>query len=197
MAEVPPITQRSPGGVTQPKAIGFRPVTPADRERLATWLARPHVARWWGEAEAEAAAIVGQIGTPGFGPFVFIVDGREAGYIQWWQPDGAWEIPVPAPSETTRGIDMAIAEPGDCGRGLGPRVLRAFVERLAAEGIRRFLIDPAPENARARAAFARAGFRAVAEGEHCEGRYVLMVLDVDGVDAGSGAPLAPPPRAPT
>lgn len=158
-------------------AIGFRPVVPADRALLAGWIARPHWQRWWGEAEAEAASIA-EGATPDFAPFVFTLDGRDAGYIQWWRPDGTWEIPVDAPPATTRGIDMGIAEPGDLGRGIGPAVLAAFMDRLAAEGVTRFLIDPAPGNAAARRAYAKAGFVETARGVHLDGPYVLMVRDL-------------------
>jgi aminoglycoside 6'-N-acetyltransferase len=162
--------------------IGFRPVTAADRSLLAEWIARPHWARWWGPADAEAADIV-EGATSDFGPFVFTLDGRDAGYIQWWRPTGEWEIPVEAPPETTRGIDMSIADETDCGRGIGARVLSAFVGRLTAEGITRFLIDPAPDNTAARRAYAKAGFGEVARGTHQDGPYVLMVLDLQPSEA--------------
>jgi aminoglycoside 6'-N-acetyltransferase len=166
-----------------PAEIGFRPVMVADRVMLAEWIARPHWARWWGPAEEEAADIVDRIGDPDFGPFVFTLDGRDAGYIQWWRPTGEWEIPVAAPPETTRGIDLSVAEAADCGRGTGSRVLRAFVDRLAAEGVIRFLIDPAPDNAAARRAYAKAGFVEVARGAHMDGPYVLMVRDLQPAEA--------------
>jgi aminoglycoside 6'-N-acetyltransferase len=165
-----------------PAEIGFRPVTPADRPMLAGWIARPHWQRWWGPAEEEAAGIAAGA-TPDFGPFVFTLDGRDAGYIQWWRPTDEVEIPVDAPPETTRGIDMSIADPADLGRGIGPRVLRAFVDRLAAEGVIRFVIDPSPDNAAARRAYAKAGFVEAARGSHADGPYVLMVLDLQPAEA--------------
>jgi RimJ/RimL family protein N-acetyltransferase len=165
-----------------PDGIGFRPVTPADRPLLAEWIARPHWQRWWGEAGSEAASIA-EGASADFGPFVFTVDGRDAGYIQWWRPDGSWEIPVAAPPATTRGIDMGIADPAAVGKGLGPRVLAAFMDRLSAEGVTRFLIDPAPENAAARRAYAKAGFVEVARGTHMDGAFVLMVRDLAQVPA--------------
>lgn len=165
-----------------PAEIGFRPVTPADRPLLAAWIARPHWQCWWGEAEAEAASIA-ERATVDFGPFIFTLDGRDAGYIQWWRPDGAWEIPVAAPPETTRGLDMGIADAGHLGRGIGPAVLAAFMRRLEAEGVTRFLIDPAPGNIRALRAYARAGFAEFARGHEADGPYVLMVRDVAAVPA--------------
>jgi aminoglycoside 6'-N-acetyltransferase len=85
---------------------------------------------------------------------------------------------VEAPPETTRGIDLSLAEEDECGRGIGRRVIAAFVERLAAKGVRRVLIDPHPENERARRAYAAAGFVEMACGVHAEGPYVLMVRDI-------------------
>jgi aminoglycoside 6'-N-acetyltransferase len=165
-----------------PDEIGFRPVTAADRPMLAEWIARPHWARWWGPADEEAASIA-EDPTADVGRFVFTLDGRDAGYIQWWRPTGEWEIPVDAPPETTRGVDMSVADAADLGRGIGPRVLGAFVHRLAAEGVTRFLIDPAPDNAAARRAYAKAGFVEVARGAHMDGPYVLMVLDLQPPEA--------------
>jgi aminoglycoside 6'-N-acetyltransferase len=158
--------------------IGFRPVTAGDLPLLRTWIARPHLRRWWGEPEEEVAAIAAGLGDPGFEPFIILIDGREAGYIQSWVPDGSWEIPVEAPPATTRGIDLSLAEATNCGRGIGRRVIDAFVRRLAAEGVRRVVIDPHPENARARRAYRAAGFVEAARGVHCEGPYVLMVRDI-------------------
>ena len=88
-----------------------------------------------------------------------------------------------APPETARGIDMSLADATDLGQGIGPRVLSAFVDRLAAEGVTRFLIDPAPDNAAARRAYAKAGFVEVARGTHMDGPYVLMVLDLQPTEA--------------
>jgi aminoglycoside 6'-N-acetyltransferase len=160
-------------------AITFRRVGEDDLATLAEWLARPHIRRWWGEPQTEVATIRAGLDDPGFGPHLFFEAGRPAGYIQWWRPDGAWAIPVEAPPETTRGIDISIAAAEDLGRGLGPRAIDAFVAMLAGQGIRRFLIDPAPDNAAARRAYAKAGFVPVAEGVHDDGPYVLMVLDIN------------------
>lgn len=158
--------------------IGFRPVESADFPMLREWIARPHIRRWWGEPEAEVAMIAESLRAPGFAAFIIRLDGRDAGYIQWWKPDGTWEIPVAAPPETTRGIDLSLAEETDCGRRIGRRVIEAFVARLAAEGVRRVVIDPHPENERARRAYAAAGFAEAGQGVHCEGPYVLMVRDI-------------------
>ena len=106
-----------------------------------------------------------------------------AGYIQWWRPVGQWEIPVAAPPATTRGIDMSVADPPTAAAASAPRVLSAFIDRLAAEGVTRFLIDPAPDNVAARRAYGKAGFVEAARGTHMDGPYVLMVLDLQPAEA--------------
>jgi aminoglycoside 6'-N-acetyltransferase len=158
--------------------IDFRPLAEADFAPLSDWIARPHWQEWWGDPQEELAVIRAGLREPGFSAFIFTIDGRDAGYIQAWQPDGAWEIPVEAPPATTRGIDLSVADAGDLGRGIGRRVIAAFVERLAAEGIRRVLIDPHPDNHRARRAYAAAGFVPVADGMREDGPFVLMVRDL-------------------
>jgi aminoglycoside 6'-N-acetyltransferase len=158
--------------------IGFRPLGEADLATLRNWIARPHWQEWWGEPDEQVEEIRASLRTPGFAAFVFTFDSRDAGYIQSWQPDGTWEIPIDAPPGTTRGIDLSIAEAADLGHGLGRRVIAAFVERLAGDGIRRVLIDPHPDNARARRAYAAAGFVPAVEGVREDGPYVLMVRDL-------------------
>ncbi len=54
-----------------PAEIGFRPVVPADGPMLALWIARPHSARWWGQAEEAAAGPAH--GTHMEGPCVLMV----------------------------------------------------------------------------------------------------------------------------
>lgn len=159
--------------------IGFRPFGEADFARLRDWIARPHWQEWWGDPDEQVEVIRADLREPGFAAFIFTLDGRDAGYIQSWQPNSAWEIPIDAPPEAARGIDLSIAEAADLGQGVGRRVIAAYVARLAAEGIRRVLIDPHPDNTRARRAYAAAGFVPAAEGMREDGPYVLMVRDLE------------------
>jgi ribosomal protein S18 acetylase RimI-like enzyme len=56
-----------------------------------------------------------------------------------------------------------VLDPRRIGRGLGRRILAAFVVVLAGEGFRRLQLDVAGYNARAIAAYRATGFAAVAE----------------------------------
>jgi RimJ/RimL family protein N-acetyltransferase len=67
-----------------------------------------------------------------------------------------WLAQVPADSI---GVDMSIGDAANLSRGLGSTVLRAFTERLRAEGHGTIVIDPDISNKRAVRAYEKAGFR--------------------------------------
>jgi aminoglycoside 6'-N-acetyltransferase len=146
--------------------IAFRPVTPADLPLLRVWLARPHVAAWWGEADHELGLIVEHLGTDRMDCDLILLAGRPVGYIQSY-PTGVWPGDLFADQPPgSRGVDLFLGETAALGHG--SRVLGAYLERLAAAGVRRVLIDPDPANRRAVRAYEKAGFRAfgrVDEGE--------------------------------
>ena len=147
-------------------AIGFRPVTMADLPMLQGWMEQPHWRQWWGEPKDECAMIRDMIeGRDTTRPFIFTLDGRDAGYIQvWtvadqlfepWLTDAPWMTSLP---DGAVGVDLSVGDAGDLGKGLGSRVLIEFVAMLRAEGKREIFIDPAPDNARAIRAYEKAGF---------------------------------------
>jgi RimJ/RimL family protein N-acetyltransferase len=147
--------------------IGFRPVTADDYPLLEGWLKTPHWREWWGEPEVELSYIRDMVADRDTTrPFVFIVDGIPAGYIQYWfvcdhleEPwltKAPWLAQVPADSI---GVDMSIGDGANLSRGLGSAVLRAFTERLRAEGHGTIVIDPDISNKRAVRAYEKAGFR--------------------------------------
>ncbi len=134
-------------------------------------MARPHWSEWWGDPAKELAYIRDMIeGLDTTRPFIFQEDGTDKGYIQVWyirdQQESAWGSEYPwlalLPNDAV-GVDLSIASEKDLSRGLGTRVLEAFVGKLIEEGHRRILIDPDPENLRAVRAYEKAGFRKVPE----------------------------------
>ncbi len=150
-------------------AIAFTPVTAADLPLLAQWLSRPHWREWWGDPEVELGSIRAMVeGRDGTRPYLFHLDGEPAGYIQMWfvgphqTPEWAAESPwlMALPADAV-GVDLSLADPERLSRGLGSAVLRAFVARLRREGHATIVIDPDPANARAVAAYRKAGFRPV------------------------------------
>jgi len=99
-------------------------------------------------------------------PFLILLDGAPAGYIQvWtiadqlkepWLSEAPWMTEVPADSV---GVDISIGAATQLSRGLGSKVVRLFAERLRVEGHATILIDPSVTNLRAIRAYEKAGFR--------------------------------------
>lgn len=158
-----------------PQRIGFRPLTTADLPLLAQWLETPHWRRWWGEPETELAQIRDMVeGRDTTEPYLFTLDGREAGYIQLWRvadnrtpdlvADHPWLAELPAEAV---GVDLSIGREEDLSRGIGTAALTAFVAQLRARGHQRIVIDPDADNGRACRAYEKAGFRPLA---HLAGR---------------------------
>jgi len=127
----------------------------------------PHWQDWWEEPETELGHIRAMIeGRDSTRPFLFLLDGRPVGYIQYWYVTDAlcepwlteapWLRDVPAHGV---GVDLSIGDAADLSQGIGSAALKAFVERLIAEGQRSIIIDPDAANARAIRAYEKAGFQ--------------------------------------
>lgn len=147
--------------------ISFRPLKETDLDMLRSWMGRPHWREWWGEPETELGYVRDMLeGRDSTRPFLFQVDGVDAGYIQVWsvrdQLGTEWVKTNPwlewLPQDAV-GVDLSIADGSGLSRGTGTRVLQAFVGKLRAEGHERIVIDPDPANLRAVKAYRKAGFR--------------------------------------
>ena len=169
--------------------LSFRPLTTADLPLLHEWLARPHVAEWWGEPpslpDVEREYDPADAARSSDRRYLVLDDGAPIGYIQSYvvmdSTDGWW------PDENdpgARGIDQFLADPARLGIGLGTEVVRAFVRRLFADpAVTRVQTDPSPRNARAIRCYEKAGFRALGEVDTPDGRALLMLCDrADVVD---------------
>ena len=168
-----------------PSEFTFRPLAAADLPLLAAWLARPHVAEWWGGAptslaEVEADYADALAGAIAHQCFVAVVGGAPVGFIQAYQPvafhaEGWW---LEEHDPGVRGIDQFLAEADQLGRGLGTAMVRAFVARLFADPlVTRVQTDPDPANRRAVRCYERAGFRPIREVDTPDGRALLMYAD--------------------
>jgi len=133
--------------------VTLRPATPDDGPAIAAILAEPAVARWWGDFDLERVRTDLIEGGPDEEPFVIEHDGAIVGYIQARQEDDA--------DFRHAGIDLFLRTDLQ-GRGLGPDAIRTLAAHLINDrGHHRLTIDPAADNARAIAAYAKVGFRPV------------------------------------
>lgn len=164
-------------------AIYFRPVAADDLLLLEQWMDTPHWRQWWGDPEEELGFIRDMIeGRDTTKPFLFLVDGRPVGYIQYWfighhqnekwVKDNPWLMALPSDAI---GVDLSIGEAENLSRGIGTAVLRAFVAMLRSEGFANIIIDPDPANGRAVRAYEKAGFRPIPELEGKTSEDVLLM----------------------
>jgi RimJ/RimL family protein N-acetyltransferase len=166
--------------MTSPRFV-FRPLETDDLPRLAEWLARPHVAEWWGAPGAldEVRREYGEaITSEVVRPFVTMLDGVPVGFVQvydvmradpsWWQDER---------DPGARGIDQFLADASLLGRGLGSRMLAEIVAHIFADPtVTKVQADPSPANARAIRAYEKAGFRRAGRVTTPDGEAELMVI---------------------
>jgi aminoglycoside 6'-N-acetyltransferase len=156
-----------------PARYAFEPLGAADLPLIDRWMAEPHVAEWWPDGSDEIAlvleerAIAARDGeVPETDAYIVHLDGRPIAYLQCWRdPSGK------------RGLDQFIGEPALLGQGHGSAFVRAFCDRLFAEGVPAVTLDPDPSNARAVRAYLKAGFRPIGPMDTQWGHVLLMQRD--------------------
>ena len=123
--------------MSQPtQEIAFRDLDLGDLARLADWLNRPHLRRFYQFAPTTPEAVAAKYGAyiRGAAPthsHLALLDGAPFAYLQCYRiadwPD--WQAVV----QTTEGIsiDLFIAEPELIGRGLGRQMLARYLDAVA------------------------------------------------------------------
>jgi aminoglycoside 6'-N-acetyltransferase len=160
-----------------PTRYAFRPMTDADMPLMAAWLAEPHFARWWGDPAAEVRDVESNLTSDTVRPYVIVIDGEPAGYLQSYDIHAETGHPYQDQPPGTIGIDLSIGNAELVGRGHGPRVIDAFASELFAAGAPRVVLDPHPANLAAIRAFAKAGFRQLGERTSIYGPALVMARD--------------------
>lgn len=158
----------------------FDPLTEQHLPMLRAWLARPHVAEWWGDADsieelrshyvlaaAQAGATRGYIARLGGEPIGFMQS-----YVVLGSGGGWWEDET---DPGARGIDQFLAAADRLDQGLGRRMISAFVRKLFDDAaVSVVQTDPDPANLRAIRCYAAAGFQAVKTVDTPDGPALLM-----------------------
>ncbi|MEM8788057.1 MAG: GNAT family N-acetyltransferase [Pseudomonadota bacterium] len=136
----------------------FRPATAADHDLLCEWQARPHVRAWWDAPEPDAAA---PLPDPRVVRWIVEIADRPFAYMQDYTVHGWADHPFFHLPTGARGIDQFIGEADMVGKGHGPGFITARLMTLFADGAPVVATDPHPDNARAIAAYRKAGFRQI------------------------------------
>ena len=152
----------------QHSIISFRLLGCTDFPLLQKWLAAPHVGDWWNErfdlASLEAKDGPAIDGSEPIHVHVIQHAGVPIGWIQWyrWRDFPEHAIQVGA-DHMSAGIDLAIGEVEQTGRGLGPAVIRQFGTNyiFINDDIGAIVADPSASNRRSVSAFRKAGFNIV------------------------------------
>lgn len=143
---------------------------------VGVWLTTPEVARWWGDPEYQLELVTEDLDAPQMRQWIVTHDGRDFAYVQAY-PVRAWEqAHMMRFPETTEAVDAFVGVPEMLGRGHGSRFLNQFARMLLDDGATGVVIDPAQDNERAIAAYARAGFVGDEVVEGGEGPVVLMMF---------------------
>lgn len=164
------------------REISFRDFEQADVTLLRKWLSMPHVSEYWREdEEGLEAKFPSGLRARGVVPFIVLIDGQPAGYIQYYEASkigGGWWSGMPP---GMFGIDQFIGEPDMIGKGFGPLMIKTMCDyiftHMKASAI---IADPAPDNRRAIRAYEKCGFEKGSEVETPGGRAVLMTLSSAG-----------------
>jgi len=141
-----------------------------DLELLRTWLGRPHVAPWWGDAQEALAHAAAQ---PSEAHRIILLDRRPCGYVCWQRLRPADLLAAGLQSLPADHVDVDIlVGEGDCiGCGVGSQALLLVVEILASQGVSSAGLGTDLENTRACRAFRKAGFEHRAEFQEAGRRF--------------------------
>ncbi|MEZ5783539.1 MAG: GNAT family N-acetyltransferase [Rhizobiaceae bacterium] len=163
----------------RPARYVFREVEEDDFPMIATWLAEPHVAQWWGDPDTEIAQIRDHMDSISVEPLIVELRGEPIAYLQSYDPHLEDDHPYQDQPFGTVGIDIMIGPAEMIDLGHGSAVLRQFVDELFAEGTLRVITDPDPANARAIRAYEKAGFEAFDSRISVYGPALMMALDAE------------------
>jgi aminoglycoside 6'-N-acetyltransferase len=150
--------------------LALRPMTEVDLPAVEAWLRLAHVARWWTPdttPEAEVAKYRERVrlgGNSASHMLMVIVDNAPVGWCQWylWADYPAEAEAIGAPDGEI-GIDYAIGDPAQIGRGVGTTLIATLVTDVRSRHPRAgILTTPEAANTASRRVLEKNGFALVA-----------------------------------
>ncbi|HXH78818.1 GNAT family N-acetyltransferase [Nocardioides sp.] len=118
------------------RVVSLRAMTRGDLPQVARWRQQPHVQRWWSdEGEPTLEGVTEKYGEriDGTTPtrmWVAEVNGRSVGFVQDYRLSDYPDYALLAPDPEAIGVDYAIGESEWVGRGLGVRILWAWMLKI-------------------------------------------------------------------
>ena len=144
----------------------FRPITYADIPVLHEWFNTPHVQefyslRAWSEEEVREKLRPVLDREKNLFAFIVLADKKPIGYVQYcpisenpW-PDQEIEDEV---AKSAAGLDLFIGDAGSIGKGLGSRIVLAFLDKEIWPKFSCCFADPDVRNEASKRCFKKSGF---------------------------------------
>jgi aminoglycoside 6'-N-acetyltransferase len=152
--------------VDHDRVVALRAMTRGDLGDVTRWHQSEHVNRWWtGVGKPTAEQVEARYGPriDGLSPtrmWVVEANGRSVGFIQDYRIGDYPEYALLGPDPEAIGIDYAIGDPAWVGRGLGVRLVWAWLllARDRFPGVTTYFAAPDHRNLASRRILAKAGF---------------------------------------
>ena len=161
--------------------MNFQPLQEMDLDLLCKWFNEPHVKEWWDDQlsdEEIKSKYKNRIGNSIVVPFIIYLNNRPIGFMQYYHADKVGDGWWPEEAEGTVGIDQFIGEKDLINRGIGTKMIRAFVTYLFLNPkIKKIIIDVDPKNLRAIRCYEKAGFDFIQEIMTPDGLAYLMTME--------------------
>jgi aminoglycoside 6'-N-acetyltransferase len=138
----------------------FRRAERTDLALLATWLKRPHVAKWWRHPDQQLKSISAHITSPDCDALIVCLGGNAIGYLQCYPMRSEWISQRWLPRGARR-VDMLLGEPNYLGKAHGAALLRQFSEAQFKSGVPRLIALVDTRNITAIGCYGRAGFEPI------------------------------------
>jgi aminoglycoside 6'-N-acetyltransferase len=152
-----------------------------DSDVLLRWLAQPHVAKWWGDAD-RAMQHASECAPESHA--LIVADGTPVGYLCWQEPPKE-ELEAAELTDLPSGlvdIDILIGDADLLGQGVGSRALELLLARLRCDPSVAFAgLGTSASNTNAIRCYEKAGFRLYREFQDPEwGPCKYLIAEVHG-----------------